>query len=50
MLKRMIKAIRQRFCKHEFVLIKSERNEVSKRTGCSRLWYRCPKCGKMFWK
>ena len=36
-----------RFCHHQFVLMKTEYNEISKRMGCGYLWYRCPKCGKM---
>ena len=47
-IKRFAKVVRMRFCHHEFILIDSEYNNVSKRMGCGRLWYRCPKCGKMF--
>lgn len=47
-IKRFAKVVRMRFCRHEFILIDSEYNNVSKQMGCGRLWYRCPKCGKMF--
>ncbi len=47
-IKRFVNRVRARFCRHEFVLMKNEYNEVSKRMGCCYLWYKCPKCGKMF--
>ena len=47
-IKKFLKLVRMSLCHHEFVLIDSEYNNVSKRMGCGRLWYRCPKCGKMF--
>lgn len=48
MIKRFASLVRMRFCKHDFVLMDTEYNKVSKRYGCGYLWYRCPKCGKMF--
>lgn len=46
--KKLLKSLKMRLCNHDFVLVNSEYNDVSKRMGCGRLWYRCPKCGKMF--
>lgn len=48
MIKRFASLVRMRFCKHDFVLMDTEYNKVSERYGCGYLWYRCPKCGKMF--
>ena len=48
-IKRLVKLVRARFCKHEFVLMDSEFNKASKNMGCGRLWYKCPKCGRMFY-
>jgi hypothetical protein len=48
MIKHFIRAVKMKFCNHDFVLMNTEYNKVSKNTGCGRLWYKCPKCGKMF--
>lgn len=48
MIKRFIRAVRMKFCNHDFVLVDTEYNNVSRKIGCGRLWYKCPKCGKMF--
>lgn len=48
MIKRFIRAVRMKFCNHDFVLVDTEYNNVSRKIGCGRLWYKCPKCGKVF--
>lgn len=48
MIKHFIRAVRMKFCNHDFVLVDTEYNNVSRKIGCGRLWYKCPKCGKMF--
>jgi uncharacterized C2H2 Zn-finger protein len=48
MIKRFIKAVRMKFCNHDFGLVDTEYNNVNRKIGCGRLWYKCPKCGKVF--
>jgi len=47
-IKHFVKVVRMNFCRHRFVLMDNEFNRVSRQSGCGILWYRCPKCGKMF--
>lgn len=50
MLKRMIKSLRQRFCKHDFRQTDTEYNRTSKQIGCGNaISYKCSKCGKIVW-
>lgn len=50
MIKRIVRSLRMRFCRHHFVIMKNEYNEVSKEVGCGNaLSYKCSKCGKIVW-
>lgn len=50
MIKRIMRSMKQRFCKHEFKLMDTEYNKVSKGIGCGNaLSYKCTKCGKIVW-
>lgn len=50
MIKRIVRSLRQRFCRHDFVLMNTEYNKVSKQVGCGNaLSYKCTKCGKIVW-
>jgi uncharacterized C2H2 Zn-finger protein len=48
-IKHFLKVVRMNFCRHRFVLMDNDYNRVSRRIGCGRLWYKCPKCGKVFY-
>ena len=47
-IKHFFKVVRMNFCRHRFVLMNNDYNKVSKMLGCGLLWYKCPKCGKVF--
>lgn len=49
MIKRIIRSLRQRFCRHHFVLIKNEYNDISRVYGGDKLAFKCAKCGKIVW-
>lgn len=49
-IKRLIRDIKQQYCRHNFVEEKNEYNRVSKMIGCnSHISYKCSKCGKIVW-
>ena len=48
-IKHFLKVVRMSLCRHRFVLMDNEYNRVSKMLGCSQLWYKCPKCGRIFY-
>lgn len=49
MIKRIMRSLRMRFCRHHFVIIKNEYNDISKVYGGDKLAYKCSKCGKIVW-
>lgn len=49
MIKRIMRSLRQRFCRHHFVIIKNEYNDISRVCGGDKLAYKCSKCGKIVW-
>lgn len=50
MIKRIMRSLRMRFCRHDFQLMNTEYNKVSKNIGCGNaLSYKCSKCGKIVW-
>lgn len=50
MIKRIVRSLRMRFCRHDFQLMKNEYNKVSKAVGCGNaLSYKCTRCGKIVW-
>ena len=49
MIKRIVRSLRQRLCRHHFVLMKNEYNDISKVYGGDKLTYKCSKCGKIVW-
>ena len=51
MIKRIVRSLRQRFCRHHFVLMKNEYNDISKVYGGDKLAYKCSKCdGEIYFK
>lgn len=49
MIKWIVRSLRQRFCRHHFVLMKNEYNDISRVYGGDKLTYKCSKCGKIVW-
>lgn len=50
MIKRIMRSLEQRFCRHDFKLMDTEYNKISMKIGCGNaLSYRCTKCGKIVW-
>ena len=49
MIKRIMRSLRMRFCRHHFVIIKNEYNDISRVYGGNKLAYKCSKCGKIVW-
>jgi len=49
MIKRIIRSLRQRFCRHDFRLMKNGYNDISKVYGGDKLAHKCTKCGKIVW-
>ena len=48
--KKLIRWVRQYFCKHNFVEMDTEYNRASKCIGCGNaISYKCSKCGKIVW-
>lgn len=50
MFKRIARAVRMTFCKHDFRLMDNEYNRQTAMYGFDNLAYRCPKCGKIVWQ
>ena len=46
-IKKLTSLVRMSFCKHEMVLKETEYRNINGRVTRWRLWYKCPKCGKM---